>query len=305
VFAGLRLVVLVCASLLAASAPTSRAAANATIKDPSSIACPSSPSGWFFPAAAGKKVEDAQTDVRLHSSYQVLVTCNYFTRAGKHILVQVDYTLPTDPNPKNDFAFLGCGSGGTQWNATDRVFRLISADQWAFAGFYDSGLQLEKSDVPRFEDVARQLLHNSEGYGHSCALTVKPTPAVSNLSFVFQVSAGQAAGSFVAQAIPGSKVDAVPVVQVHVPNITLKVKTNGASHGLTIRVKRGIDYHPATQSSNGTVRFAIEVVHSKVPSCPQGAAGRLTVSTKPSVLLDVCGQTFLRGKAEATISFVN
>jgi hypothetical protein len=58
---------LVCAAIGVALALSSSAAATPAAKDPNSIACPAAPSGWTLPATGGKKVEDAQTDIRLRA----------------------------------------------------------------------------------------------------------------------------------------------------------------------------------------------------------------------------------------------
>lgn len=307
---------LTCGALGAVLAPTSSVAADPVTKDPSTIACPAASPGWFVPASAGgKEVEDGQNDLHLRPSDAVTVNCNYYTSSGRHILVYVQYALPSDRNPINDF-YYGCSSTVTRWNATDRVFRLTSSDQWAIAVFYDSLLQLKNSEVAMFENVTRRLLQNAEGYAHDCSLKVAPTPATSSYAFVFDVSEGRAQGSFLVQATPNGdpRAPTVPVIQVQVPNITLNVKTDGVSHVLTIKVKHGITYHnyhahkavPTSKAiPTSDVKFAIEVVSSKVPSCRKGATGTLTVSTAPSVLLEVCGQTFLRGHAKTDISLLN
>ncbi len=240
------------------------------------------------------------------------VNCNYFTGGGKHVLVYVQYALPADPNPINDF-YYGCSSTVTLWNATDRVFRVTSRDQWAIAVFYDSLFQLKNSEVAMFENVTRRLLQNAEGYAHDCSLHVAPTPVASSYAFRFEVPAGHAAGSFLVRATPNGdpRASTVPVIQVHVPNIKLSVTTNGARYILAIEVRRGISYHdfhfvetrPSSSAApTSRVTFAIKVVNSTVPSCRKGASGKLTVSTAPSVSLDVCGQRFLRGRATASIA---
>ena len=215
-----------------ALAPTASSAAVPVAKDPNAIACPIGPPGWSVPAAAGgKEIEDGETDVHYRPSDAVTVNCNYFTGGGKHILVYVQYALPADPNPINDF-YYGCSSTVTPWNATDRVFRVTSRDQWAIAVFYDSLLQLKHSEVAVFESVTRRLLQNAEGYAHDCSLHVAPTPVASSYAFRFEVPAGHGAGSFLVQATPNVDPHAstVPVIQVQVPNIKLRVTTNGARY---------------------------------------------------------------------------
>ena len=77
------------------------------------------------------------------------------------------------------------------------------------------------------------------------------------------------------------------------------------SHGVTYRDRHFAEPgRPSTAAATSRVTFAIRVVGSTVPSCPKGASGMLTVSTAPSVSLRVCGQTFLHGRANASISLL-
>jgi hypothetical protein len=295
-------------------APTSGIAAAPQSKDPNSIACPVASTKWFVPAAAGgKEIEDGETDVHYRPSDAVTVNCNYFTRDGKHVLVSVQYALPSDPNPINDF-YYGCSSSETPWNSTDRVFRLTSRDQWAVAVFYDTLFQLKNSEVPMFEDVTRRLLRNAEGYAHDCSLRVAPTAVESTYAFTFDVPAGKVQGSFVVKAAPSRdpRASTAPVVQASAPTIRLGVRSGGARHALAIEISHGVTYRDrhfagsgrSTSAATSSVTFAIRVVGSTVPSCPKGASGTLTVSTAPSVSLRVCGRTFLHGRANASISLL-
>jgi hypothetical protein len=299
---------LACATLPAALAPTSSNAAAPLGKDPHTIACPAASTRWFVPASSGgKEIEDGETDLHYRPSDAVTVNCNYFTRDGMHVLVSVQYALPSDPNPINDF-YYGCSSSETAWNSTDRVFRLTSRDQWAVAVFYDTLLQLKDGEVGMFEAVTRRLLQNAEGYAHDCSLRVAPTAVGSTYAFTFDVPAGKAEGSFVVRADPNRdpRASTAPVVQARAPTIRLSVTSGGTTHPLAIEISHGVTYRdrhfakPATSS----VTFAIRVVGSKVPSCRKGASGTLTVSTAPSVSLRVCGQTFLHGRAKASISLL-
>jgi hypothetical protein len=299
------------AALVAALAPAPSAAAVPVAKDPGTIACPAASASWAVPAGAGgKQIEDGQTDVHYRPSDAVTVNCNYFTSGGRHILVYVQYALPSDPNPINDF-YYGCSSTVTPWNGTDRVYRVTSRDQWAIAVFYDSLSLLKGGEVPMFEGVTRRLLANAEGYAHDCSLRVAPTSVVSTYSFSFDVSGGHASGTFAVEADPGRNPRAatVPVVQFEVPSITLHVSTGGVSRVLAIRVRRGIAYHDyhhgaGTAPPTSRVTFAIEVLRSTIPTCRTGASGTLTVSTSPSVSLRVCGRSFATGRAKTSIAFL-
>jgi hypothetical protein len=290
--------------LLALLAPAAAKAAQ-PIKDPNTIACPQPPSGWTNPAEGGKTVESPQINqniATLGASDQVEVACDYFELPRKHILVSVNYAVPDDINPQSDF-YWGCSSAGTPWNTSDRVFRVMSPDQWAIAAFSDIGGYLAQTEVPKFEQVTRQLLANAEGYGHPCSLHTAPTLLASNFHYSFQVADGGGSGSFWA-AIGPRQTTATRVLRVTGVAIRLHVRTTGgARHPLTIRVERGIDYLPAGAHVTGRVRLGIRVVASQVPTCGVGNTGTLTITTAPSVRLAVCGRTFLHGKAQTQIQF--
>jgi len=137
-------------------------------KGPSGIACPAAPSGWYFPAGTGKSVEAGPKGLQTAA-----VLCNYYTRGGKHIVVELNYALPTDPNPIN--FYYGCGAGGQNWDSVERVFRVINTQYRAIVAFTDPLHALKESDVPRFENVAQRLLQNSKGSAHDCVLNPVPT----------------------------------------------------------------------------------------------------------------------------------
>jgi hypothetical protein len=178
----------------------------------------------------------------------------------------------------------------------------MSPHQWAIAAFSDLGGALQGAEVEQFEQVARQLLQNAEGYGHACSLNTRPTLLTSNFHYSFQVAAGQGSGSFWA-AVESRQTSVTRVVRVTGVAIRLRVKTTGARHPLTIRVERGIDYLPAGPHVAGRVRLAVRVVSSEVPLCHAGNTGTLTISTAHSVRLAVCGVTFLHGRARTQIQF--
>ena len=289
--------------LLAALAPAA-AKSVAPVKDPSAIACPTPPAGWTNPPGTGKTVESPQIDkhiASLGSSDQVQIECDYFALPRKHILVSVNYAAPDDINPQTDF-YWGCSSSGTPWSASDRVFRVMSQDQFAIAAFSDIGGYLSEAEVPKFERVTRRLLANVEGYGHPCSLNTVPTDLSSTFHYSFKVAAGAGSGSF--WAVIGSKqTTATRVVRVTGVAMRLHVMTSSGSHPLTIKVERGIDFLPTRPHVVGRVRLSVRVVASRVPTCGVGTTGTLTITTAPSVRLAVCGRTFLYGKAQAQIEF--
>jgi hypothetical protein len=276
----------------------------APVRDPHTIACPAPPAGWSNPPGTGKTVESPQIDqniAALGASDQVEVACDYFALPQKHILVSVNYAVPDDINPQSDF-YWGCSSSITPWNPSDRVFRVMSQNQWAIAAFSDIGGYLAQAEVPKFEHITRQLLTNAEGYGHPCSLNTVPTLVTSNFHFSFQVAAGGGSGSFWVALKPRQKT-AAHVDRVTGVEIALHVQTRGPTHRLTIKVVRGIDFLPARAHVAGRVRLRVRVVASQVPSCGVGKTGTLTITTAPSVWLAVCGRTFLHGKARTQIQF--
>jgi hypothetical protein len=283
---------------LAALAPaSSHAAAPAAIKDPATISCPAGPAGWSNPSGpGGKRILNPLTSPQ-PPGHTATVSCNYFTKAGKHLLVDLLYALPSDPNPRSNFYF-GCSSTGTKWNANDRIFRLASSRQWAMVSFYDLLRQIRPADVAGFERVARELLANGEGYGHACETSSTATAVRNQLQFRFSVPAGTAVGSFFTEGLASAK--ALPVVSVGVPAIKLNVTAKGKRHPLTVQVQKGLTYERG-QRSKEQVKFSVVVQSSKVPACPVGSTGTLTVSNSPAVLLKVCSQSFLQGRANASI----
>jgi len=288
----------VAAAALVGSGAAGAPAAGEPVKDPSTIACPPGPAGWALSPVDGKMVWDGKHDVRLAGLQQVAVNCNYVTPDDKHIEVSVAYALPTDINPKGDF-FYGCSSGELPWTSTDRTFHVISRNQWAMATFNDLLRQLDESEARAFQDVTRQLLQNADGYAHDCELKLAPTVATTRYTFAFEAVGASSNGSFTTRGQANPATGAMRVVTAKAP--TFAVKVGGTPRALTVRVRRGLDYHPPTPTTRGMLRLAVAVVGSKLASCHRGATGTLTVTTAPAVRLTVCGKTFLGGRASATI----
>jgi hypothetical protein len=117
-------------------------------------------------------------------SDQVTVYCSYFAGAGRrHIIVDVEYALPSDLDPLYDF-FVGCASqdfaarlpnGAYAWNVRDRLYRVPSSNSWSYATFYDLGHHLAARDVPAFERIARTLLRSAGPAAHPCTLSGGPS----------------------------------------------------------------------------------------------------------------------------------
>jgi hypothetical protein len=278
--------------------------AGTPIKDPSSIACPKAPSGWARPPVT-KRVATPES-VPLPTAEEHLATggnvdtveCLYH-QSVKQVSVSVSYALQTDPNPVNDFD-LGCGHGALAWTGTYRTYRVSSLTQWAIATLVDSQQFLSSHDLPAFEGVARSLLHASNGYGHTCSLAVKPSPVSSRFYFDFRIGSSNVKETFWT-AGTSTKSALLPISKVMASTVDLRVATKAGTHELAFRFDRGIDFRPQTAKTPGQARFHVIVTRSRVAGCRKGAGGTLTVSTKPSVLLTICGQTFLRGQAPQRI----
>jgi hypothetical protein len=293
------------AGAVAALAPGTGVAA-APIKNPEAIVCPDAPGGWN--ALPVRKVVDTpqsvpEPDAEEHfqtGGNLVRVACTYYAATNTHVTVTVSYALPSDVNPVNDF-YWGCGAGTMRWNESYRVYRVPSVTQWANATLIDAGGFLPARDVPAFRTVTDRLLENAEGYGHACKLLTRPTAVALKYTFDIKAAGGNLKSQFLAEEAAKNGVH--PIVQSTVTTARVRVTADGKSRPLTIRLARGLDFRPATARSAGQVRYAVKVVSSKVPSCRGGAAGTLTITTRPSVLLAVCGQRFLRGADVGRVRF--
>ena len=297
------LVALVCVVLGVAFLPGT-ASAGAPIRDPNEIACPAAPAGWTNPPGTGKTVQTPELNqniATLGASDQTEVTCDYFNLPAEHVIVVVSYAVPDDISPQSDF-YWGCRSGGTPWDDTTRVYRVMSPDQWAVAAFSDFGGVLTDGQASIFQAVTRQLLQNAEGYGHSCVLDTSQTVLASNFHYSFEVAAGKGSGAFTVTLAP-RPTGTVPIGRVLSVTIRLRLPANGGPQPLTIKVVRGFDFAPAGPHLTGRVRLGVRVVASKVAGCNAGSTGTLTITTAPSVQLAVCGQTFLQGQAKTKIEY--
>jgi hypothetical protein len=285
-------------------AATSLAATPTTIKDAHDIACPAPPSGWTLPppGAGGQTVLTPLTMLAgetdgLQGGNSSRVICGYATQSGKYVIMEVLFALPTDPNPLHDF-YYGCGSGGKQWTDSERIFLQTSPSMWAIVAFADPRKQLQGADVGAFQGMARQLLKNANGFAHVCETPTAETPTLMRFVFNFEVSAGSVAGSFYTQGL-NAKLESF--VTSDVPAMTLNLKKNGKRHPITLEMKYG-EYVPARPGKLRQVRLGVVVTSSKVPGCPVGSAGTLTMTTAPSVRLAVCSQSFLQGPSSVNIT---
>jgi hypothetical protein len=291
---------LACVCVASALGPAASVAAS-PVKDPNTIGCPAAPAGWTDPPvvktlATPQSVPQATAEEHFATGGNLVsVNCTYHATSDKPLTVTVSYALPADVNPVNDF-YWGCGNLGMKWDESYRVYRVSSLTQWASATFVDAEQFLQARDVAAFENVTRQLLQSADGYGHACDLKAKPTELKARYSFDFRLASGGRINSVFWTEGEPSRAGILPIVQATATNAALKVKANGKRRALTIKLTRGIDYRPAKSPTAGRIRFSVQVVDSKVPSCPNGSTGTLTILTSPSVLLEVCKQTFLRGE---------
>jgi hypothetical protein len=209
----------------------------------------------------------------------------------------VSYALPSDPNPNADFYF-GCGNGDVEWTSTARTARVSSPDQWAYAGFTDpNGYLATDKDVGVFKNLATSLLNNVSGYGHSCKLAVKATTTFPTYFVDVRIGNSNIKPTFWTSA-RSNRAGVFRIERVSAQDVGLRVSTKTGARTVTIRFTKGIDYRPLRAHSPALARFGVVIVGSDVPSCAVGARGTLSMSSKPLILLSVCGHTFLRARTQ-------
>ena len=132
-----------------------------------------------------------------------------------------------------------------------------------------------------------------------------PAVTQSTWAFFFDFSAtngdvtttGSSKGSFFTAPSSAGSTGIIGGLQAR--NIAITVTTKGASRPqqLTIHVGAPISF---TSYYANTLKAAISVLESNDPSCPIGSTGTLTVSTEPSIRLDICKGTLLQGTQTTT-----
>jgi hypothetical protein len=268
-----------------------------TTKTPDAIACPSAPAGWSHPPVTRIVTTPQSTNNGYNNGYEQVaaggnsatVTCQYH-RSTKQVYVAVSFALPTDANPLNDFD-LGCSRGDARWDAGNRVYRVSSAQQWALATLVDQSGFLRSSEVGAFEAVTRKLLHNADGYGHSCVVTVRPTVVPARFYFDIRVGGDNLRSTFWTPPSP-SRTGTFPIDRITPAAAKLRVDTSSGTRLLGVRLTKGIDYRLQKGAAPARVRLRLAVTGSGVASCHRGATGTLTISTPLTVQVDVCGHTF-------------
>jgi hypothetical protein len=221
----------------------------------------------------------------------VQVGCDYFAGAHRHLTVELDYALPTDPNPVSDFDF-GCSDGGVNWDGNTRAFRIASPDEWAIVAFLDPSHQLSQGDVPAFKDVARKLLRNAEGFAHTCSLVVRPTTSVSQVRFSFATLTGDAGHGLVYTTAGAEPAASWPVVSVTAPDISLHILLRHKPYLIRFRIPSGVNFFPARKGRNASVTLGVKLVSTRLPGCVSRASGHLVLSAGGAVTLIVCSYEF-------------
>jgi hypothetical protein len=292
-----------------------------------SLVCPEAPAGWTAspqnPVLYGPAENPGQNAQEVQCSY---------IKAGKVMVVTADFALPTDQDPYADFDY-GCSYGGDQaWTANGRTYIVTSKHQWGYAELVDYNHVLSGGEVGVFEGLTRELLADSEGFGHGCSLdTKRPVSAEELFLFSFEWSTlGPNYTEFggVSSASPGNPL--IPegsfttvstatgssllekVIRIHAPAIALTIVQRGHERTVTIKIVRGVDY--ATNSTTDRLRMRVQVVASDDAACPQGSRGTLTLSTtqflsnttgNAALGFDLCGKLFSRGRPETIAQIVS
>lgn len=304
-----------CLAALCSAAPFCGPASARLAK---SLDCPGAPAGWTAspqnPVLYGPAENPGQNAQEVQCSY---------IKAGKVMVVTADFALPTDQDPYADFDY-GCSYGGDQaWTASGRTYIVTSKHQWGYAELVDYEHVLSAGEVGIFERLTRELLADSEGFGHSCSLeTKRPVSAQELFLFSFEWSTlGPNYTEFggVSSASPGNPL--IPegsfttvssatgssllekVIRIHAPAIPLTIVSQDHERTVTIKIVQGIDY--ATSSTSDRLRMRVQVVGSDDASCPRGSRGTMTLSTTQflsnttgdaALRFDLCGTLFSRGR---------
>jgi hypothetical protein len=297
--------------LLAAGLAASAVAVGAT-----SFACPAAPSGWT-PASGGAQFWGPDQNPGADTER---ITCSYLNTKGEGIGVVVNFALPTDLNPIDDF-YYGCnGLGAVAWTHTQRVYQLTSATHWMDANFSDPYHLTPAGQVTQFEDMARLMLATAQPLAHACSVKVAPTPALAGWLFDFEFAlTGKTTYAFggIGTHVPAQgKIAGVPsypipdgsfqtkgsaqhptVATVSAPVVALSVVTGSTKRTVTIKLVSAIRFSftevQTGQQAVAALLLQVRVVHSTLAACPVGSQGTLELSTVPaSVSLKLCAPVF-------------
>ena len=305
VFAGI-----MCGVASGASPPKPAVAAGVSatpVRDPAGVACPAAPMSWNDPpvlktlSTPETVPEPAAEEHWATGGNVVSVNCTYRDTPDKSVTVEVSFALPTDANPFADFD-VGCGRGGTNWETTYRSYGAASVTEWAIATFADPNDYLSSDSIPAFETLTQKLLQNAKGYGAPCSLKSVPTSIAFRLHFDILVNGTNIKDTFWTADSPTAG-GVLPIQQILSTTNAINVKTRAGTRLITIRLTKGVDYLQQHGRTPGRARFRVVVVNSKIAGCSAGASGTLTISTRPSVILALCGQQFLKADAPPRIAF--
>jgi len=271
--------------------------ASVVASNPSTIGCPAAPSGWNDPAvtkiiAAPESVpppDPNPAERQALGGNQATVSCVYHGKNGD-VTVAVSFALPADMNPVSDFDE-GCGQGNVAWDDTNRVFSVGSDTHWAIASMSDMLGDLSAAEISSFEGVARKLLDNAQGYAHPCSLVTKPTAVLGRWYFDIAVAGTNLKDTFWTATNPNRN-GIYAIKRISAATASLHLRTKAGTRLLAIRFENGVDFRGEAPKVAAEVRFRVRVTASQVQSCKKGATGTLAISTKPEVLLKVCGQAF-------------
>ena len=297
--------------LAAAALATTAVAARAD-----SFACPSAPSGWTS-ASGGAQFWGPDQNPGADTER---ITCSYLNAKGQGIGIVVNFALPTDLNPVDDF-YYGCsGLGAVPWSDTQRIYQLTSATHWLDANFSDPYQLTTGNQVTQFEAMTRVMLSTAQPLAHACAVKVAPTPALAGWLFDFEFAlSGKSGFAFggIGTHVPaqgkiaGVSSYAIPdgsfqtkgpaqhpqVATLSAPVVPITVVTGSTKHTVTIKLLGATRFSfteiRAGQLAVAALLLRVQVIHSTLTTCPVGSQGSLTLSTIPaSVRLKLCGPVF-------------
>ena len=150
--------------------------------DQSNFTCPDAPAGWTG-ASGGPQYwgpdQNPGADVER-------ITCGYLNGKGELVSLAVNFALPTDPNPWNDFDY-GCGGlGAVAWSDSQRIYQSVSTGYWMDVSFTDPLHLISSGEVGNFEGVAKNMMSGAQGSAHACAVKIAPTSTLAGWLFDFQ-----------------------------------------------------------------------------------------------------------------------
>jgi hypothetical protein len=293
------------------------------------IPCPAGPPGWTNPpeSQGGRNILTPLTVISsigeptyVFAAPVVELDCIYRTAAGRDLQVSVRYALPIDLNPYNDF-YVGCtvtghpqsvATAAHAWDDRDRIYRVIGAKTWSLATFIDNLKQLTPSEVPRFEEITRDMLKAAQPFAHNCKLAGNGAPVgIQSLwRFLFKVkttsggvtSTAETSGSFATTANPSGGPGGA-ISNLRATDFRLELTGHGKARTMRIHVGAPIEFR---HGHGATLMAHVVVTASTDSGCGKGSTGTLSLSvatlTPSRVALQVCGQTYLDGKGQVTAS---